>query len=166
MKAKYGRSEDRRALGFTTKNRKSHPEESLLEVELLQLKDRFEIAPCKNYRKRVCLLEKFLYDLFCSVTWSLRQAIKIMENRSTALFVLGNAYALFEAISNKEVHRNDLADFCHKVDTKLKSALGLLVSVDGVTRHAIDPYFKSVIVMDGFDVMSTRGIESPSVICS
>jgi len=126
-----------------------------LEDELLQLKQRFEeIALCKNYQKRGYLLEKFLYDLFLLHDLEPKEGYRNNGEQIDGAFTFQHADYLLEAKWSKEVDRNDLADFCHKVDTKLKSALGLLVSIDGVTKHAIDPYFKSIIIMDGFDIMS------------
>ena len=50
--------------------------------------------------------------------------------------------------------RSDLATFCFKVETKLKIAVGLLVTIDGLTKEAISPDFKSIIIMDGVDLIS------------
>jgi len=52
------------------------------------------------------------------------------------------------------VDRSDLATFCFKVETKLKIAVGLLVTIDGLTKEAISPDFKSIIIMDGVDLIS------------
>ncbi len=59
---------------------------------------------------------------------------------------------MLEAKWKKQVDRGELAAFCYKVETKFKTAVGLLVTIDGVTSEAISPDFKSVIIMDGFDI--------------
>ena len=47
-----------------------------------------------------------------------------------------------------------MATFTFKVDNKLKIAMGLLITVDGLTNEAISPDFKSIIIMDGMDFIS------------
>ena len=65
----------------------------------------------------------------------------------------GTTY-LVEAKWKAQVDRNDLAAFCYKVETKFKTALGLLVTIDGLTPEAISPFFKSIIIVDGIDMTS------------
>jgi hypothetical protein len=126
-----------------------------IQEELLALKLKFdEIALCKNYQKRGYMLEKFLYELFLLHDLEPKEGYKNNGEQIDGAFTFQHADYLLEAKWSKQVDRNDLADFCHKVDTKLKSALGLLVSIDGVTKYAIDPHFKSIIIMDGFDIIS------------
>lgn len=59
-----------------------------------------------------------------------------------------------EAKWKQQVNRTDLATFTFKVESKLKIAMGLLVTVDGLTPEAISPDFKSIIIMDGMDIIS------------
>ena len=58
-----------------------------------------------------------------------------------------------EAKWSKNVDRGELATFCYKVETKFKTAVGLLITIDGLTKEAISPHFKSIIIMDWSDLM-------------
>jgi hypothetical protein len=55
---------------------------------------------------------------------------------------------------NDLFYYRNLASFTFKVESKLKIAMGLLITVDGLTPEAISPDFKSIIVMDGMDLIS------------
>src|SRR5690606_16562672 len=59
---------------------------------------------------------------------------------------------LLEAKWKQQVDRGELASFCYKVESKLKIAMGLMITMDGVTKEAIAPEFKSIIIMDGADI--------------
>lgn len=126
-----------------------------LQDDLDKLKSQFgEIASNTNHQKRGYLLEKFLYDLFLLHDLEPKGGFKSNGEQIDGAFTFHNSDYLLEAKWSRQVDRNDLADFCHKVETKLKSALGLLVTIDGVTSQAISPYFRSIIIMDGMDIIS------------
>lgn len=59
---------------------------------------------------------------------------------------------LLEAKWKQQVDRGELAAFCYKVESKLKIAMGLMVTMEGLTAEAIAPEFKSIIIMDGADI--------------
>ena len=40
------------------------------------------------------------------------------------------------------------------MESKLRIAMGLIITVDGLTPEAISPEFKSIIVMDSIDLMA------------
>lgn len=79
-----------------------------------------------------------------------------MENltRANKMRDCMDRHYLLEAKWKQQVGRSDLASFCYKVETKFKTAVGLMVTIDGVTSEAISPDFKSIIIMDGIDIIS------------
>ncbi|MBI2284774.1 MAG: hypothetical protein HYU71_13760 [Bacteroidetes bacterium] len=124
-----------------------------LNNELNELKRRFNLlATTTDLQKRGFELEKFLYDLFLLYELEPKGSFKNYGEQIDGAFTFqGNDY-LLEAKWKRQVDRGDLASFCYKVETKFKTAVGLLVTIDGVTSEAISPDFKSIIIMDGFDL--------------
>lgn len=123
------------------------------EQELSVFKDRFmKISLNKNAQQRGYELEKFLNDLFHLYELAPRAAFKNFGEQIDGAFTFDGTDYLLEAKWKQQVDRGDLASFCFKVDSKLKIAMGLLVSIQGVTPEAIAPYFKSIIIMDGADI--------------
>jgi hypothetical protein len=126
-----------------------------LAEELSVLKNRFNaLATTKNFQRRGYELEKFLYDLFTLYDLEPKGSFKNEGEQIDGAFTFQGADYLLEAKWKSQVDRNDLADFCHKVETKFKTAVGLLVTIDGVTKDAISPFFKSIIIMDGIDLVT------------
>jgi len=126
-----------------------------LEEELLQLKDEFnKIALNTNFNQRGFQLEKFLYKLFLLFDLEPKGSFKINGEQIDGAFTFQNTDYLLEAKWAKEVNRSDLATFCFKVETKFKNAAGLLISIDGVTKEAVSSDFKSIIIMDGVDLLA------------
>lgn len=126
-----------------------------LEQELSQLKNEFNaIAINKNFNQRGFQLEKFLYKLFLLFDLEPKGSFKILGEQIDGAFTFQNTDYLLEAKWAKEVNRSDLATFCYKVETKFKNAAGLLISIDGVTNEAISTDFKSIIIMDGIDLLA------------
>jgi len=126
-----------------------------LEEELLQLKNEFnEIAINKNFHQRGFQLEKFLYKLFLLYDLEPKGSFKINGEQIDGAFTFQNTDYLLEAKWAKEVNRSDLATFCYKVESKFKNAAGLLISIDGVTKEAVSTDFKSIIIMDGVDLLA------------
>lgn len=126
-----------------------------LEDELTKLKERFNIlATTKDLQKRGFELEKFLYDLFLLYELEPKGSFKNYGEQIDGAFTFQGNDFLLEAKWKKQVDRGELASFCYKVETKFKTAVGLLVTIDGVTSEAITPDFKSIIIMDGFDLMT------------
>lgn len=126
-----------------------------LEDELNALKqDFYKIAANQNFQQRGFEFEKFLYDLFLIYDLEPKESFKIYGEQIDGAFTFqGNDY-LLEAKWKSEVNRSDLAHFCFKVEAKFKTALGLLISIDGVTKEAVSSDFKSIIIMDGVDLIA------------
>lgn len=143
-----------------TKKRKVETEKRIivnksLSDELNKLKVRFNIlATTKDLQKRGFELEKFLYDLFLLYELEPKGSFKNYGEQIDGAFTFQGTDFLLEAKWKKQVDRGELATFCYKVETKFKTAVGLLVTIDGVTKEAISPDFKSIIIMDGFDLIT------------
>jgi len=112
------------------------------------------IASNNNFQQRGYQLEKFLQQLFNLFEFETTKSYKLEGEQIDGSFILEGMTYLVEAKWKIQVNRNDLAIFCNKVETKFKTALGLLVTIDGLTSEAISPFFKSVIVFDGVDMIS------------
>lgn len=130
-------------------------ENKSLSDDLSNLKERFnKLATSKDLQKRGYELEKFLYDLFMLYDLEPKGSFKNAGEQIDGAFTFQGTDYLLEAKWKRQVDRNDLADFCYKVETKFKTAVGLLVTIDGVTKDAISPHFKSIIIMDGIDIIT------------
>ncbi|PXY40535.1 hypothetical protein DMB65_11515 [Flavobacterium cheongpyeongense] len=142
------------------KNRKAKAEQATkkalsLEQELFQLKEEFnKIAINRNFQQRGFKFEKFLYSLFLLFDLEPKGSFKIHGEQIDGAFTFQSTDYLLEAKWASEVNRSDLATFCFKVETKFKNAAGLLISIDGVTSEAISSDFKSIIIMDGIDLLA------------
>ena len=126
-----------------------------LAEELNTLKKRFNImAANKDLQKRGYDLETFLYDLFLLYDLEPKGSFKNYGEQIDGAFTFQGTDYLLEAKWKQQVGRSELASFCYKVETKFKTAVGLLVTIDGVTKEAVSPDFKSIIIMDGIDIVS------------
>ncbi|MDD2797574.1 MAG: hypothetical protein PHV20_03180 [Bacteroidales bacterium] len=123
--------------------------------ELSILKNRFNAMVINtDYQRRGFDLEKFLYDLFLLYELEPKGSFKNYGEQIDGAFTFQGTDYLLEAKWKQQVNRSELASFCYKVETKFKTAVGLMVTIDGVTSEAISPDFKSIIIMDGTDIVS------------
>jgi hypothetical protein len=123
--------------------------------ELEKLYDDFKIIASNcNFQQRGYQLEKFLQQLFNLFEFETTKSYKLEGEQIDGSFILEGMTFLVEAKWKAQVDRNDLASFCYKVETKFKTALGLLVTIDGLTSEAVSPFFKSIIIFDGIDMIS------------
>lgn len=126
-----------------------------LNDELAALKERFNLmTTAKDLQKRGFELEKFLYDLLLLYELEPKGSFKNHGEQIDGAFTFQGTDYLLEAKWKKQVDRGELATFCYKVETKFKTAVGLLVTIDGLTSEAISPDFKSIIIMDAFDIIA------------
>lgn len=126
-----------------------------LDDELNKLKTTFyKISKNQNYQQRGYELEKFLNEIFLLYELNPKGSFKNFGEQIDGAFTFDGTDYLLEAKWGQQVNRSDLASFCFKVETKLKSAVGLLVTMEGLTKEAISPDFKSILIMDGSDIVS------------
>lgn len=122
-----------------------------------EFKDSFyQILKEENSQKRGYLLEKFLGDLFAFFDLSPRSSFKIQGEQIDGAFTHDNTDYLIEAKWQKNlVEKQDIDIFEAKVSRKLKTTLGLFISVNGFNLSAtsITGSGKSIILMDGQDLM-------------
>lgn len=125
-----------------------------LENELSTLKLLFnKLATNTNFQQRGFEFEKFLNELFQLFELDPKSSFKNFGEQIDGAFTFDGTDYLLEAKWKQQVNRTDLATFTFKVESKLKIAMGLLVTVDGLTPEAISPDFKSIIIMDGMDII-------------
>lgn len=138
--------------------RKAETEKKIIQKksladELSYLRDRFnKLAITKDIQRRGYELEKFLYDLFLLYELEPKGSFKNYGEQIDGAFTFQGTDYLLEAKWKRQVDRSELASFCFKVETKFKTAVGLLITIDGLTSEAIAPEFKSIIIMDGYDI--------------
>lgn len=126
-----------------------------LESELSELKSLFyQIAGNSNFQQRGFDFEKFLNSLFLLYELDPKGSFKNYGEQIDGSFTFEGTDYLLEAKWKQQVNRSDLASFTYKVDSKLKIAMGLIITVDGLTPEAISPEFKSIIVMDSIDLLA------------
>jgi hypothetical protein len=126
-----------------------------LDDELNALREKFnQLTKKKDLQQRGYDLEKLLNELFLLYELDPRGSFKIYGEQIDGAFTFDSTDFLLEAKWKRQVDRSDLASFCYKVETKLKMAVGLLVTMEGLTKEAIAPEFKSIIIMDGLDLIS------------
>lgn len=124
-----------------------------LEADLNALQVEFNtLANNNNLQQRGYQLEKFLTKLFLLYDLDPKGSFKIYGEQIDGTFTFDGTDYLLEAKWKQQVNRGELASFCYKVDSKLKIAMGLMVSMEGLTKEAIAPEFKSIIIMDGADI--------------
>ncbi len=126
-----------------------------LEKDIEDLKNAFFIiASNNNLQERGFAFEKFLIDLFNLFELNPKGSIKNFGEQIDGAFTFDGIDYLLEAKWKEQVNRVDLTSFQCKIESKLKHALGLLITINGVTKEAISPDFKSIIIMDGQDLMA------------
>jgi hypothetical protein len=147
--------EQEEALKRKAETEKKIKKNKSLDEELNLLRQKFnEIAMIKNPQKRGYALEPFLNELFLLYELDPKGSFKINGEQIDGAFTFDGSDYLLEAKWQMQVDRNDLADFCYKVDSKTKLTVGLLVTIEGVTSGAISPFFKSIIIMDSTDLFA------------
>ncbi len=126
-----------------------------LQTELEELKKLFnKLATNTNFQQRGFEFEKFLNELFQLYELDPKASFKNHGEQIDGAFTFDGTDYLLEAKWKQQVNRTDLATFTFKVENKLKIAMGLLITVEGLTPEAISPGFKSIIIMDGMDLIS------------
>lgn len=137
------------------KNESKIAKNKSLESELEDLKSLFnKIASNTNFQQRGFEFEKFLNTLFLLYELDPKGSFKNYGEQIDGAFTFDGTDYLLEAKWKQQVNRTDLASFTYKVESKLKIAMGLIITINGLTPEAISPEFKSIIVMDSIDLIA------------
>ena len=120
--------------------------------------DFFALSIEPDPRKRGFQFETFLNELFVLFDLNPKKSFKLIGEQIDGAFTFDNQDYLLEAKWQKEpIQAGDLYDFGGKIAGKLKSALGLFVSINGFSPESTkvdSPVVKSMILMDGQDLMA------------
>lgn len=114
------------------------------------------LAQEKCHQKRGYLLEMFLNDLFCFFDLSPRSSFKIIGEQIDGAFTHDNKDYLLEAKwHSKPIPRCEIDIFEAKISRKLKTTLGLFVSMSGFVDVVANSSLqcKSIILMDSQDLI-------------
>ncbi len=142
-----------------SEKRKVNFQENLTKIKENQkikedLKTKFNEIFNKSGQERGFAFEKFLNELFVFYDLSPRGAFKVKGEQIDGAFSHNNRDYLLEAKWQKrQICMSDLYSFRGKIDSKLKSTLGLYVSFNGYSQEVLDTYIaKEIILIDGQDL--------------
>lgn len=112
-----------------------------------------------NPQMRGYELEKMMITLFELADLNPKSSFKIIGEQIDGAFVLENTHFLFEAKwHSKPIEKNELVSFADKVQGKLKTTLGLFLSINGFSQDSLTAFQNRqeppVILMDGMDLMA------------
>lgn len=112
-----------------------------------------------NPQNRGYELEKMMNDLFELEDLNPKSSFKTTGEQIDGAFVLENTHYLFEVKwHSKPIEKIELVSFADKVTGKLKTTLGLFLSISGFSQDSLTAFQQrqepSVILMDGADLMA------------
>lgn len=114
-------------------------------------------------------LEKFLNDLFFFFDLSPRSAFRVNGEQIDGAFTHDNTDYLLEAKwHDAPIERREIDVFSAVIERKLKTTLGLFISINGFVTAAVDSTYKynSIILMDSYDLIQVleNRIQLPELI--
>lgn len=126
--------------------------------KLLEFKNEFDkILKLSSPQKRGFKLEKFLNELFVFFDLDAAGSFKISGEQIDGAFTHdGTDYIIEAKWQDKYVNKGTLLEFAGKVEEKLKTTLGLFISINGFSSEALEifsPQYRSIILMDGMDLI-------------
>lgn len=110
----------------------------------------------QDAQKKGYELERFLIDIFNFFDLDAKSSFRIAGEQIDGAFSFEGADYLLEAKWTKSpIDKADLSVFHEKIESKLKTTLGLFVSINGYTETAKSSGFRNnnMILMDGQDIM-------------
>ncbi len=127
--------------------------------ELEYLRNKFNnLFTLTNHQQRGFKLESFLNELFHFFDLSPKSPYKIKGEQIDGAFSLSGTDFIIEAKWQKEkINLSNLYLFNGKVESKLKTTLGLYISINGYSENInndINIPTKSLILMDGMDLIN------------
>ena len=134
-------------------------EQESFQQQVSELKQRFfALVVEANPQKRGYRFEDFLNEMFVLFDLDPKESFKIVGEQIDGAFTFDNQDYLLEAKWQKDpIQAGDLYDFGGKIAGKLKSTLGLFISINGFSTESnkVDsPIIKSMILMDGEDIIA------------
>ncbi len=134
-------------------------EKESFQGKVSQLKNKFAaLVAERDAQKRGYRFEGFLNELFILFDLDPKESFKVVGEQIDGAFTLDNQDYLLEAKWQiARTQTGDLYDFGGKIAGKLKSTLGLFVSINGFSTESTQsdsPVIKSMILMDGEDIIA------------
>lgn len=125
-------------------------------AKLSHIKNSFMyIASLQNANERGFAFEAFLNDLFEYYELDPRRSFKITGEQIDGAFTFENIDYIVEAKWQSDlINAGDLRKFAGTISDKLKITLGLFISFNGFSSEALSVGAKSMILMDGNDLMA------------
>ncbi|MGW4370775.1 restriction endonuclease [Nocardia takedensis] len=127
------------------------------EETLVRMKKHFlDMHQTDNPHSRGKAFEGFLHELFGLFDLNPRAAYDLDREQIDGAFTYDSDDYILEARWRKEkVSREQADSFARKVERKVRNTLGLIVSVNGFTKDAVQEYSSrtSFLTMDGPDLM-------------
>lgn len=119
-----------------------------------EFKGRFYKISQLDAQKRGYELEIFLNDLFMFYDLLPRSSFRINGEQIDGAFTHDNYDYLLEAKwHSKPIERREIDIFASVIGRKLKSTLGLFISINGFVPTLNDLHYDSVILMDSLDLI-------------
>lgn len=127
------------------------------QQRLLEFKQQYiDLSMSSNVNSRGYLFEKFLKELFMFFDLDPRGSFKIDGEQIDGSFSHeGTDYLIEAKWQNHQAKRADLDIFSAKIGRKLKTTLGLFISVNGYVETIVngDVKFNDMILMDSIDLL-------------
>ncbi len=160
LKEEKGRAAERKRAHEALINEKLSRDQKIAELR----NDFYNISTEKDAHRRGYLFERFLNELFQLFDLEPKESYKITGEQIDGAFTFEHQDYLLEAKWQQELTQaKDLYDFGGKISGKLKVALGLFISFNGFSRECLEadsPLLKSMILMDGADLMAVLDLRS------
>jgi hypothetical protein len=134
-------------------------ERDSFQQKVSELKQRFNNLVVEvDTQKRGYLFEGFLNELFVLFDLDPKESFKIVGEQIDGAFTFeGQDYLLEAKWQKNQTQAGDLYDFGGKIAGKLKSTLGLFISVNGFSSESTkvdSPVVKSMMLTDGTDIIA------------
>lgn len=125
--------------------------------KLTKLKNEFyELSVKTSAQERGYALERFLIDLFNLFDLGARKSFKIEGEQIDGAFTFdGTDYIIEAKWVSKLIEKKELSIFHEKIESKLKTTLGLFISINGFNESSLSSGFQNnnMILMDGRDLI-------------
>lgn len=127
----------------------------------------YSIAQLLDAQSRGYELEKFLNDLFFFFDLSPRSSFRVNGEQIDGAFTHDNTDYILEAKWHRSpIERKEVDSFSAVIERKLKTTLGLFISINGFVPTVIESRYNSIILMDSQDLIQVleNRIQLPELI--